>query len=82
MSPSLPKSYKAAVITKTGSPLEIKEIDLKLPEKGHVLIKTIACGVCHSDVAVQQGAFGDLAYVVTTLDKDEYGRTTGTNHHL
>lgn len=56
---TLPKTYRAAVVEKINSPLVIKELPLKDPEPGEVLIKVLACGVCHSDALVQSGAFGD-----------------------
>ncbi|KAK7968078.1 alcohol dehydrogenase [Apiospora aurea] len=45
MSPSLPQTYKAAVIEKANAPL--------------VLVKVLACGVCHSDMGAQGGHFGN-----------------------
>lgn len=57
--PSLPKTYKAAVFESKDAKLTIKDIDLKEPEKGQVLVKVLATGVCHSDAAVGAGAFGN-----------------------
>ena len=56
---SLPKTYKAAVFEKKGEPLVFKQLDLKLPQPGEILIKVLACGVCHSDWADQQQLFGN-----------------------
>lgn len=64
MSPSLPKTYKAAVFEKAGAPLTIKEVELKLPSPGEVLVKVLAVGVCHSDSAVQSGIFGNSFPIV------------------
>lgn len=47
---------KAAVAWKAGEPLSIEEVDLELPKKGEVLIKTIASGVCHTDAYTLSGA--------------------------
>ncbi|KKY16385.1 putative alcohol dehydrogenase [Diplodia seriata] len=58
MSPTLPKSYKAAVIEEANGKLNIKDLPLKEPEHGQILVKVKACGVCHSDEAVRTGAFG------------------------
>lgn len=55
---NLPKTYKAAVITGLKKPLEIQELPLKEPEAGEILLKVLACGVCHSDHHVLQGDFG------------------------
>lgn len=57
---SLPKTYKAAVFEKAGQPLVFRDIDLKQPEAGQILVKVEACGVCHSDMMVQSGNFGPL----------------------
>lgn len=56
---SLPKTYKAAVFEKKDGPLTIKDIELKKPEAGQVLVKVLATGVCGSDVGVQSGEFGN-----------------------
>ncbi|KAK8034036.1 alcohol dehydrogenase GroES-like domain-containing protein [Apiospora rasikravindrae] len=59
MSPSLPQTYKAAVIEKAGAPLVIKDVPLKSPGPKQVLVKVLACGVCHSDMGAQGGHFGN-----------------------
>jgi len=41
---SLPKTYTAAVWLNANEPLTIKEVDLKLPSPGEVLVKVIAVG--------------------------------------
>lgn len=60
MAPSLPKTYKAAIIESKGANLAIKDFDLKEPGKGEVLVKVLACGVCHSDDVARQGLLGDV----------------------
>jgi aryl-alcohol dehydrogenase len=40
--------------------LIVREIDLEEPRSDEVLIKTIACGVCHTDIWVQQNYTGIL----------------------
>ena len=40
---------KAAIAWKAGKPLEIEEIDLQGPQKGEVLVRLHATGVCHTD---------------------------------
>jgi len=59
MAPSLPSEYKAAVFESKGQPLTFKQLKLELPKPGEVLVKVLACGVCHSDNAVQHGLFGN-----------------------
>lgn len=57
---SLPKTYKAAVLTGHKSGFNLQDLELKRPTKGQVLIKVLACGVCYTDVAVSQGEFGNV----------------------
>jgi len=60
----LPKTYKAAVFEKANAPFTLKDLPLKEPEAGQVLVKVIAVGVCHSDAGVQAGAFGNSFPIV------------------
>jgi D-arabinose 1-dehydrogenase-like Zn-dependent alcohol dehydrogenase len=55
---SLPQKYKAAFFKEAGGPLVIEETDLKQPEKGQVLVKVQACGVCFSDHFAQDNLMG------------------------
>ena len=48
------KSYQAP---EAGKPLEEVESPTPEPTGSQVIIKTIACGVCHSDVHIHSGAF-------------------------
>ncbi|GAA6038320.1 hypothetical protein JCM8097_003942 [Rhodosporidiobolus ruineniae] len=50
--PSLPQRYKAAQIQEKEGKFEIVEVPYKSPEDGHVVVKVLASGVCHSDSAV------------------------------
>ena len=50
---------KAAQFKEKGGDLQVVDIDKPSPESGEVLIKVQACGVCHSDVFVQQAAMGN-----------------------
>lgn len=58
--PSLPKTYKAAIFEAANQPLTIKDIELKHPEEGQILVKVEACGVCHTDAVVGSGNYGEL----------------------
>jgi S-(hydroxymethyl)glutathione dehydrogenase / alcohol dehydrogenase len=49
---------RAAVCRSFGAPLEIEEVALRAPGPGEVLVRVAACGVCHSDVAFIDGAWG------------------------
>lgn len=44
---------KAAVVREKGRPFIIEEIDIAPPEDGEVLIKNMASGICHTDLAAQ-----------------------------
>ncbi|KAK1252161.1 hypothetical protein MKX08_003348 [Trichoderma sp. CBMAI-0020] len=57
---SLPKTYQAAFFETKGGKLTLKEVKLQVPGPGHILVKVLACGICHSDRFVQQGLLGDL----------------------
>ena len=48
---------KAYQVTENGKPLEEKNIETPSPKGNEVLIKTVACGVCHSDVHIHDGYF-------------------------
>ena len=47
---------KAAVLEQFGAPLEVQEIDLAEPRAGEVLVRLVACGVCHTDLYTASGA--------------------------
>jgi propanol-preferring alcohol dehydrogenase len=49
------KKMHAAVVTAFGKPLEFQEWDIPTPGPGQVLVKTEACGVCHTDVHARNG---------------------------
>jgi S-(hydroxymethyl)glutathione dehydrogenase/alcohol dehydrogenase len=49
---------RAAVCRSFGAPLELEELRLRAPGPGEVLVRVAACGVCHSDVAFIDGAWG------------------------
>lgn len=57
---SLPKTYKAVVLSKANAPFELQDVELKHPAAGEVLVKVLACGVCFSDVATAGGHMGDV----------------------
>lgn len=58
MALQIPKTHKAAMFKEKGGPLVLEEIETKQPPEGEVLVKVEACGVCHSEVVVQQAMFG------------------------
>src|SRR6186713_542304 len=47
---------RAAVLERFGEPLEVQELDLAEPRDGEVLLRLVACGVCHTDLFTASGA--------------------------
>src|SRR3954451_8798370 len=47
---------RAAVLEEFGEPLEVQELDLAEPKAGEVLVRLVACGVCHTDLYTASGA--------------------------
>ena len=45
---------KAAVTHKKGAPFQMEEVELAAPKFGEILVRIVACGICHTDEAVQQ----------------------------
>ena len=46
---------QAAVVKQFGKPLVLKELDIPEPGPGRILVKTEACGVCHTDLHAANG---------------------------
>jgi S-(hydroxymethyl)glutathione dehydrogenase/alcohol dehydrogenase len=49
---------RAAVCREFGAPLRLEEVELAPPGPGEVRVRVDACGICHSDVAYADGAWG------------------------
>ncbi len=47
---------RAAVLEEFGAPLAVQEVDLADPAEGEVLVRLVACGVCHTDLYTASGA--------------------------
>src|SRR3954467_7583200 len=47
---------RAAVLEEFGAPLVVQEIELADPKPGEVLVRLVACGVCHTDLYTASGA--------------------------
>jgi S-(hydroxymethyl)glutathione dehydrogenase/alcohol dehydrogenase len=47
---------RAAVLEEFGAPLAIQEVELEEPRAGEVLVRLVACGVCHTDLYTASGA--------------------------
>lgn len=48
---------KAAVLRETNRPLEIEEVQVSKPGPREVLVRTVAAGVCHSDLHFMDGSY-------------------------
>ncbi len=53
---------RAAQFSKKNGPLELVEREMPKPGPGMVRIKVEACGICHSDTLVKEGAFPQMTY--------------------
>ena len=49
------KTMHAAVVVAFGKPLEFREYAIPAPGPGEILVKTEACGVCHTDLHAANG---------------------------
>ncbi len=47
---------RAAVLEEFGQPLEVQDVELAEPRAGEVLVRLVACGVCHTDLYTASGA--------------------------
>ncbi|MEO8092223.1 MAG: alcohol dehydrogenase catalytic domain-containing protein, partial [bacterium] len=63
---------KAAVLERFGEPLVIEELDLAEPGEGEVLVRLVACGVCHTDLYTASGA-DPSGYAPTVLGHEGAG---------
>jgi len=82
MSQNIPKTCKAVVLEKAGAPFAIKEIPVSLPEEGQILIKVHACGVCHSDSALQAGHFGAMGTFPRIPGHEVIGTVVAVGQHV
>ncbi len=57
---------KAAILREIGMPITIEEVATPSPDAGEVLIRTEACGVCHSDLHLADGDW-DLLRPITKV---------------
>jgi len=48
---------KAAVLREVGKPLQIEDIQIDKPGPHEVLIRTVAAGLCHSDLHFMEGSY-------------------------
>src|SRR3954467_11791599 len=63
---------RAAVLEEFGKPLNVQEIELADPRPGEVLVRLVACGVCHTDLYTASGA-DPSGYAPTVLGHEGAG---------
>jgi S-(hydroxymethyl)glutathione dehydrogenase/alcohol dehydrogenase len=63
---------RAAVLERFGEPLVVQEVDLADPRPGEVLVRLVACGVCHTDMYTASGA-DPSGYAPTVLGHEGAG---------
>jgi propanol-preferring alcohol dehydrogenase len=49
------KTMQAALVEQFGKPLVFREVAIPVPGPGQILVKTEACGVCHTDLHAARG---------------------------
>ncbi len=49
------RKMQAAFVEQFGKPLVLREVDIPSPGPGQILVKTEACGVCHTDLHAAHG---------------------------
>jgi S-(hydroxymethyl)glutathione dehydrogenase/alcohol dehydrogenase len=63
---------RAAVLERFGVPLAVQELELAEPHAGEVLVRLVACGVCHTDLYTASGA-DPSGYAPTVLGHEGAG---------
>src|SRR5213082_3227452 len=63
---------KAAVLEEFGAPLVVQDVELGAPRGGEVLVRLVACGVCHTDLYTASGA-DPSGYAPTVLGHEGAG---------
>jgi S-(hydroxymethyl)glutathione dehydrogenase/alcohol dehydrogenase len=63
---------RAAVLEEFGKPLAVREVELSEPQAGEVLVRLVACGVCHTDLYTASGA-DPSGYAPTVLGHEGAG---------
>jgi S-(hydroxymethyl)glutathione dehydrogenase/alcohol dehydrogenase len=63
---------RAAVLEEFGQPLVVQEVELAEPKAGEVLVRLVACGVCHTDLYTASGA-DPSGYAPTVLGHEGAG---------
>jgi propanol-preferring alcohol dehydrogenase len=68
---------QAAMVEQFGKPLQIREIDVPAAGPGQILVKTEACGVCHTDLHAANGDWPARPTLPFTPGHEGIGRVVG-----
>jgi S-(hydroxymethyl)glutathione dehydrogenase/alcohol dehydrogenase len=63
---------RAAVLERFGEPLQVQELELDEPQGHEVLVRLVACGVCHTDLYTASGV-DPSGYAPTVLGHEGAG---------
>ncbi len=63
---------RAAVLEAFGQPLVVQDVELRGPQAGEVLVRLVACGVCHTDMYTASGV-DPSGYAPTVLGHEGAG---------
>jgi S-(hydroxymethyl)glutathione dehydrogenase / alcohol dehydrogenase len=63
---------RAAVLEQFGQPLVVQDVELADPGPGEVLVRLVACGICHTDLYTASGA-DPSGYAPTVLGHEGAG---------
>src|SRR5579863_5345479 len=63
---------RAAVLEEFGRPLVVQDVELEGPRRGEVLVRLVACGVCHTDLYTASGV-DPSGYAPTVLGHEGAG---------
>jgi S-(hydroxymethyl)glutathione dehydrogenase/alcohol dehydrogenase len=70
---SIGRLMKAAVFRAAGAPLSIEEVQLDRPGPREVVVRTMAAGLCHSDLSVMNGHVQDQVQPPAVLGHESAG---------
>ena len=71
------QKMQAAMVEEFGAPLKIREIDVPTVGPGQILVKTEACGVCHTDLHAANGDWPARPTLPFTPGHEGIGRVVG-----
>ncbi|MDD5167718.1 MAG: NAD(P)-dependent alcohol dehydrogenase [Syntrophales bacterium] len=58
------RMIKAAVLRKRGGPLVIERLEMEGPREDEILVRIAASGICHTDIGMMEGWYGNAGPVV------------------